>query len=68
MGHDWNERKPDQPFFARITYTGTHRPWRRDPLQPIAAEDVELPPYYADTPFIRRDWANGRKAGSAPTC
>ncbi|MDB4673367.1 sulfatase [Verrucomicrobiales bacterium] len=59
QGKDWSERKPGQPFFARITYSGTHRAWNRDPERPIAIEDVELPPYYADTPFIRRDWANG---------
>ncbi len=59
MGGDWSERKPDQPFFARITFGGTHRPWNRDPKRPIDIADVELPPYYADTPFIRRDWANG---------
>ncbi|TWU19023.1 sulfatase family protein [Allorhodopirellula heiligendammensis] len=59
MGSDWSERQPDQPFFARITFGGTHRAWKRDPVRPIAIEDVELPPYYPDTPFIRRDWANG---------
>ncbi|WP_345319597.1 sulfatase [Novipirellula rosea] len=56
---DWKNRKPDQPFFARITFGGTHRSWNRDPERPIDIEDVELPPYYPDTPFIRRDWANG---------
>lgn len=59
QGKDWSERKPGQPFFARITFQGTHRPWNRDPIRPIDGKDVELPPYYADTPFIRRDWANG---------
>ncbi|MCC9608728.1 sulfatase [Blastopirellula sp. JC732] len=59
QGKDWSERKPGQPFFARITFQGTHRPWNRDPVRPIDGKDVELPPYYADTPFIRRDWANG---------
>ena len=59
MSKDWSERKPGQPFFARITFGGTHRAWKRDPQRPIAIEDVELPPYYADTPFVRRDWANG---------
>lgn len=58
-GTDWNQRKEGQPFFARITYGGTHRKWLRDPQRPIDAKDVELPPYYADTEFIRRDWANG---------
>ena len=59
MGVDWKDRQPHQPFFARITFGGTHRPWSRDPERPIDIKDVELPPYYPDTPFIRRDWANG---------
>lgn len=58
-GTDWRQRRPGQPFFARITFPGTHRKWNRDPQRPIDPEDVELPPYYADTPFLRRDWANG---------
>lgn len=58
-GEDWDERKPGQPFFARITFGGTHRSWKRDPERPISIDDVELPPYYVDTPFVRRDWANG---------
>ena len=62
MGTDWNQRKPGQPFFARITFGATHRPWRRDPIRPIDGDDVELPPYYADTPLVRRDWANGLEA------
>lgn len=57
--NDWTDRAPGQPFFARITFQDTHRKWNRDPKRPIAIEDVELPPYYADTPFVRRDWANG---------
>ncbi|TWT80794.1 Sulfatase [Planctomycetes bacterium CA13] len=59
MGEDWSGREPGQPFFARITFGGTHRSWNRDPLRPIDPKDVELPPYYPDTPFCRRDWANG---------
>ena len=59
MGEDWAEREADQPFFARITFGGTHRSFNRDPERPIEIEDVELPPYYPDTPFCRRDWANG---------
>lgn len=59
MGEDWSERKPGQPFFARITFSGTHRTWKRDPERPIDIDDIELPPYYPDTPFCRRDWANG---------
>ena len=59
MGDDWSDRNPDQPFFARTTFAGTHRAWNRDSKRPIKMEDVELPPYYPDTPFFRRDWANG---------
>ena len=59
MGSDWSEREKDQPFFARVTFGGTHRSWNRDPQRPIDISDVELPPYYPDTPFCRRDWANG---------
>lgn len=58
-GTDWKQRKAGQPFFARITFGGTHRLWKRDPQRPIDAADVELPPYYANTEFVRRDWANG---------
>jgi N-sulfoglucosamine sulfohydrolase len=56
---DWTGRKPGQPFFARISFSGTHRLWKRDPERPIDIKDVEIPPYYPDTPFVRRDWANG---------
>ncbi len=59
MGKDWSEREPNQPFFARITFGGTHRKWNRDSERPIDGKDIELPPYYPDTPFVRRDWANG---------
>lgn len=59
MGDDWKDRKADQPFFAQITFQGTHRKWERDPINPIDPNDIELPPYYVDTPFARRDWANG---------
>ncbi|MCA8986907.1 MAG: sulfatase [Planctomycetaceae bacterium] len=59
MGRDWSERNPDQPFFARISFQETHRPWHRDPERPIDIGDVEVPPCYADTAFVRRDWANG---------
>ncbi len=59
MGKDWGERAEGQPFFAQITFGGTHRIWDRDPTSPINIEDVELPPYYPDHPLVKRDWANG---------
>ncbi|WP_283434114.1 sulfatase family protein [Neorhodopirellula lusitana] len=59
MGEDWSERAAGQPFFTRVTFGGTHRSWHRDPLRPIDPKNVEIPPYYPDTPFVRADWANG---------
>lgn len=67
---DWEKRdktkpffapdtKDGKPFFAQMTFGGTHRAWDRDPVRPIDTKDVEIPPYYYDNDFIRRDWANG---------
>lgn len=55
----WRNCPEGKPFFARVTFGGTHRSWNRDPHRPIGINDVVLPPYYADTDFNRRDWANG---------
>ncbi len=52
-------REDGKPLFARITFSDTHRKWNRDPERPIPTSDVELPPYYVDNEFARRDWANG---------
>lgn len=59
QGKQWSQRKPGQPFYAQITINGTHRSWKRDPINPIDEKEVEIPPYYPDTPMVRRDWANG---------
>ncbi len=59
LGTNWADREEGQPFFAQATLEGTHRKWARDPQNPIDPADIELPPYYADTPLARRDWANG---------
>ena len=64
---DWNRRADGQPFFALINFSMTHESrmfpqnvekqraqgWRQitDPA------DVVVPPYYPDTPVIRRDIA-----------
>ncbi len=52
----------DQPFFNQIQLKVTHRgDWwnevRANSKHPVAVEDVVLPPYFADTPEIRYDWA-----------
>ncbi len=62
QGKDWSEREADQPFFAQLTFAGTHRKWKRDSVRPISIEDVELPPYYPQTDLAKRDWANGLEA------
>ncbi|MGB3589090.1 MAG: sulfatase-like hydrolase/transferase, partial [Tunicatimonas sp.] len=49
QGEDWGEREEGQPFFAQLTFPGTHRRWQRDTINPIAIEDVSLPPYYPQT-------------------
>jgi arylsulfatase A-like enzyme len=52
----------DQPFFSQIQLKVTHRgDWwadvREKSKHPVSVDDVQLPPYMADTPEIRLDWA-----------
>jgi len=57
---DWDERKPGQPFFSVINFTMTHESRIRVPLEKDPVKDpagVSLPPYYPDTPLVRRDFA-----------
>ena len=58
--HWRNRPDPEQPFFAVFNIETTHesRVWRHadDPWL-IDTTKVELPPYYPDTPLIRRDVA-----------
>ncbi|MCG8387845.1 MAG: sulfatase-like hydrolase/transferase, partial [Cytophagales bacterium] len=62
QGKDWSEREEGQPFFAQVTFGGTHRRWKRDTLDPIDISEVVLPPYYPQTDLAKRDWANGLEA------
>jgi len=57
-GTDWSQRRAQQPFFAQINFSMTHRDFDRDKSNPIDPAKVELPPYYPDHPLARRDWAN----------
>lgn len=57
---DWAGRSQDQPFFSVINLTATHESRIRVPLETDPLKDpdkVELPPYYPDTPLVRRDMA-----------
>ncbi len=52
----------DTPFFAQIQLNVTHRgDWwneiRAQSKHPVNPDSVELPPYYADHPTVRLDWA-----------
>ncbi|MFD2257733.1 sulfatase [Luteolibacter algae] len=52
----------NQPFFSQIQLQATHRgDWwngiRENSKHPVALDSVVLPPYFADTPEIRYDWA-----------
>lgn len=67
----WRNRRAGQPFFAVFNFTTTHESQIRDP-RPETARLVAalseserhdplkaaLPPYYPDTPIVRKDWAN----------
>jgi len=57
-GTDWAQRKPNQPFFAQVNLSLTHRDFKRDPKNPIDPTAVKLPPCYPDHPVARRDWAD----------
>lgn len=66
----WRGREKDQPFFAVFNLTVSHEssirmPDKRqerggDRVPPQMRHDpaqAELPPYYPDTPLVRKDWA-----------
>ena len=57
-----NFEKEDQPFFAQIQLRATHRgDWwdevRANSKHPVDPDKVVLPPYMADHPTVRLDWA-----------
>lgn len=52
----------DQPFFSQIQLKVTHRgDWwrevRENSKHPVSVDKIQLPPYFADIPEIRYDWA-----------
>jgi N-sulfoglucosamine sulfohydrolase len=60
--NDWKGRNPDQPFFAELMVSVTHRGpvWKTlvQQHQPqIDPAKVILPPVYPDDPIAREDWA-----------
>jgi len=67
----WRKRRKGQPFFSVFNFTVTHESRilmrgaeyekqiaRLKPNQRQDPARLALPPYYPDTPEVRRDWAN----------
>lgn len=69
---DWRDRAEGQPFFSVINLTMTHEsqvrhagPFHERQMQSLPSEArhdpdhlaSSLPPYFPDTPAVRRDWA-----------
>ncbi|MEZ4829068.1 MAG: sulfatase [Bacteroidia bacterium] len=58
----WVDLKGNQPFYAQINFSETHRgrDWDEAHLHidhPADPEKVVYPPYYPDHPEARKDWA-----------
>ena len=53
----WSDLKSHQPFYAQVNIHETHRPYFRAAKNPTDPAAVKLPPYLADDPIIRADWA-----------
>jgi uncharacterized sulfatase len=58
QGSTWNEIVNNEPFYAQINFSMTHRPYRNDTIHPINPLEVNLPPYYPDNLVVREDWAS----------
>lgn len=61
-GHDWNQRRPGQPFFAHLTIQESHKgpgwPLARKTMPRIDQAQLKLPPYWPDHPVARDEYAN----------
>lgn len=55
---DW-KAAGKRPFFVQISISNTHRTWHNHPDREVDPAKVIVPPYYPDTPLVRRDIANG---------
>ena len=56
-GTDWSQRADNQPFFAQIQIKEPHRPFVKDPKNPIDYTKVTLPACYPNYPILKADWA-----------
>ncbi len=54
---DWRGREPGQPFVSVFTFPETHESRLFGPSDgPTDPADIEVPPYYPDTPVVREDY------------
>jgi len=58
QGSSWKEIVNNQPFYAQINFSMTHRPYRNDTINPINPSEVNIPPYYPDNEIVQKDWAS----------
>lgn len=56
--NDWDDLKLHQPFFALTGFNEAHRPYRSGGPKIAPAKLTSLPPYIADHPIARQDWAD----------
>jgi len=56
-GTHWSQCPEDMPFFGQIQIFYPHRPFKRDTLNPVDPDFLEIPPCYPDHPITRKDWA-----------
>jgi N-sulfoglucosamine sulfohydrolase len=54
---NWGDLIQQQPFFAQIHFTESHRGFKPNKTTPVAKGQIKLPPYYPDHPVSRQDWA-----------
>lgn len=50
--------KANEPFYAQINFGEAHRPYKSAGPRIDRAIVKSLPPYIADHPIARRDWAD----------
>ena len=53
-GNDWKKAPADQPIFAQFQLSGGKNRKAKSHANP---DEIVLPPYYPDHPFLRQDWA-----------
>jgi arylsulfatase A-like enzyme len=59
---DWAKQLKDKPFFGQIQLKGgKHNKFKGYDIPKVDPGKMKLPPYYADTPSTRKEWARHYK-------